>query len=425
MPINIRKGQRKQLRLRLMIDGPAKSGKTTTALRFAYALAPTGRVLVIEAGERGAAEKYYGDEFDGRRWEFDICQLDSYSPEAYTEAVLEAGRQGYEALVIDSLSHEWTGRGGALEIADKGSGPFGGWKTATPLHDAMFEAILESPCHVVATVRSKMDYVLQPNDRGKLEPVKVGVAPIQRDTAPYEFDVILSMDNTHVGTVTGSRCRAIDGASALKPGADFLKPVIVWLETGVQIDPPKPSPRITDQQVERVNELLQELRWTLDRIAKDFPRKYGATELTKLTHEQAASLIKWLEGQAAGQARRAQTAPPTPLPAAEPQASNDSSAAANGRPPHAPTAPGKASHQQLNRLTELRAEVFGLLGIAGHQETKVNWQEVLKKRGVESNRDLTTEAADELIANLVKKAEQLHAQRRPASETEEQAAEKF
>ena len=125
MAITFRTGSRKQLRLRMMIDGPAKAGKTITALRFAYALAPTGRVLVIEAGERGAAEKYYGEEFDGRRWDFDICQLDTYSPEAYTEAVQEAGRQGYEAVVIDSLSHEWVGKGGVLEIAAKGSGPFG------------------------------------------------------------------------------------------------------------------------------------------------------------------------------------------------------------------------------------------------------------------------------------------------------------
>jgi hypothetical protein len=438
MPITIRKGSRKQLHLRMQIDGGAKSGKTLTALRFAYALAPSGRVLVIEAGERGATEMYFGDEFDGRRLEFEICQLDSYSPEAYTEAILEAGRQGYEAIVIDSLSHEWTGKGGALEIADKGSGPFGGWKTATPLHDAMFEAIRASPCHIIATVRSKMDYVLQPNDRGKLEPVKVGMGPIQRDTVSYEFDIILSMDQAHVGTVSGSRCRAIEGASVLKPGADFLKPVVLWLETGVQVEAPRPSPRITDQQVERVAELLGELRWTPDRIARDLPRKFGVTELAKLTHEQAAGLIMWLEGQAAGQARRAQAqaAPATPAASESPLGSNGH-ARAHASPPanqmvtqavseHVPQQPDKATHQQLQRLTELRAEVFGLIGINGHGELMTGkWLEILKKRGVQSARDLPTEAADELIASLTKKAEELHAARRPANETEQAAAEKF
>jgi hypothetical protein len=423
----------------MLIDGLAKAGKTLTALRFANALAPNGRVLVIEAGERGATELYFGDEFDGRRLEFDICQLDSYSPEAYIAAILEAGRQGYEVIVIDSLTPEWTGKGGALEIADKGSGPFGGWKTATPLHDAMFEAIHESPCHIIATVRSKMDFVLQPNDKGKMEPIRVGPTPIQRDTVPYEFDILLSMDQAHVGTVSGSRCREIEGASVLKPGAGFLKPVILWLETGVQVDPPKPSPRVTDQQIERVAELLGELRWTLDRIAKDFPRKYGVTELTKLTHEQAAGLIKWLEAQAAGQAKRAQAQPQAPPPPAAQQPDVQQAAPPTGANGHAteptvrqavsehvPAQPGKATHAQLQRLAELRAEVFGLMGIAGHQDlTKAKWQEILKKRSVESARDLTTEAADELIASLVEKAEQLHALRRPATETEAAAAERF
>jgi hypothetical protein len=415
------------------IDGPAKGGKTTTALRFAYALAREGRVLVIEAGERGAAEKYYGEEFDGRRWDFDICQLDTYSPEAYTEAVQEAGRQGYEAVVIDSLSHEWVGKGGVLEIAAKGSGPFGGWKTATPLHDALFEEILASPCHIIATVRSKMDYVLQPNEKGKMEPIKVGMAPIQRDTVSYEFDILLSMDQAHVGTVTGSRCRAIDGASALKPGADFLKPVILWLETGVQVDPPKPSPRVTDQQIERVAELLGELRWTLDRIAKDLPRKYGTTELTKLTHEQATGLIKWLEGQAAGQARRAQaTALPTaqPIQAAPEQAANGTNGAAPAparlatSPPE--TLPARATLDQLLKLQALRSELFGLLGINGHNDLiKKTWADILAKRSAASAKELTVEQADELIQSLTRKAEHLHAERRPATETEAAAAERF
>jgi hypothetical protein len=331
MPIRIRSGQRKKLRLRLMIDGPAKSGKSFTSLRFAYALAPTGRVLVIEAGERGSTEKYYGEGIDGKKWEFDICQLDDYSPENYTEAIREAGRQGYESAVIDSLSHEWVGKGGALEIANQKTGPFGDWKTATPLHDAMFEEILSSPCHVIATIRSKMDYVLQTNDKGKLEPIKVGMAPIQRDTVPYEFDILLSMDQAHVGTVSGSRCRAIEGASVLKPGADFLKPVILWLETGVKLEAPKPSPRITDPQIDRVAELLGELRWMLDRIAKDFPRKYGVTELTKLTHEQASGLIKWLEAAGGRPGEAGAGAAPGATAACRPAAGCPTSRAADRR----------------------------------------------------------------------------------------------
>lgn len=430
-PPTFRKGQRKQLRLRLMIDGPAKAGKTYTALRFAYALAATGRVCVIEAGELGSTEKYIGEEADGRRWEFDICQLDNYSPESYTEAVLEAGRQGYESVVIDSLSAEWTGKGGALEIANAVRGPFGDWKTATPLHDKMFETILASPCHAIATVRSKMDYVLELNEKGKMEPRKVGMAPIQRDTAPYEFDILLSMDAAHVGTVSGSRCRAIDGVSVLKPGADFLRPVVLWLESGVQVDAPRPSPRITDPQVQRVSELLGEMRWTLDRIERDFPRKYGVTALGKMTHEQAAGLIKWLEAQAAGQQRRTAPAEQPPAQPATQPATNGAARlqpAAVQQAPAQPAATPKATLPQLNALASLRGEVFGLMGIAGHRDVETKaWGDILCKRGVATARDLTPEQADELIAALTAKREQMHAQRRaaepaPGADAEQKAA---
>src|SRR4051794_30409837 len=116
MPVIFRKGARKQLRLRALIDGPAKAGKSFTGLRMAFSLAQSNppRVAVIEAGERGATEKYYGDTVDGHKWDFEITQLDSYSPEAYTEAVLAAGRAGFDVVIIDSLSHEWVGKDGTL-----------------------------------------------------------------------------------------------------------------------------------------------------------------------------------------------------------------------------------------------------------------------------------------------------------------------
>lgn len=452
--ITFRRGQRKQLRARLMIEGSAKAGKSFTALRFAYALAPTARVFVVEAGERNSTEKYFGEEIDGRRWEFDIVQLDSYSPEMYVAALREAERQGAETVIFDSLSAEWTGKGGALEIADRGNGPFGGWKTATPLHDAMFEAIQASPCHVIATVRSKMDYVLQANEKGKLEPVRVGLAPIQRDTAPYEFDVLISLDQAHVATVSGSRCRAIEGLSVLKPGADFLRPYINWLETGVQTDAAKPSPRITDEQVLRVNDLLTELRWNVERVSKDWPRKYGVTELVRLNYEQAQQVIKWLEGQvrrvepaAAQGGHAAQTAPaspppatpatPTPTsPAGSPPAAQGTStttapaggAASSPTSPPAPPptlpplVPGGITGQQITRLGDLRSEVFGLMGILGHQDKeRSTWAAILAKRGVDTARKLTEAQAAELIAALTDKAEAMHATRRHPEETAELA----
>lgn len=312
--LTIRRGERKQLRLRMLIDGPAKAGKSFTALRVAFSLAHSSppRVLVIEAGERGATEKYAGDTVDDLRWDFYIIQLDSYSPETYTQAVLLAGREAYDVCIIDSLSHEWVGRDGAIQIADENAikgNTFAGWKTATPLHDALFETILSSPCHVIATVRSKMDYVLQQNEHGKLEPIKVGLAPIQRDTVPYEFDVLLSMDQLHLGTVSGSRCIAIDGRTFPRPGPDLVKPLREWLETGQKADFSAPSASIGSDQIDKIAALLSELRWKLEKISGDFPKRYGCTELSKFTAEKADRLIDWLESQAKSKRKNANATP--------------------------------------------------------------------------------------------------------------------
>jgi hypothetical protein len=373
----------------MLIDGAAKTGKTVTALRFAFALAGGGPVYVIEAGERGATEKYHNEELDGRRWEFEITQLESFSPENYTEAIREAERQGAAVIVIDSLTPEWIGRGGTLQIADR-NGHFSGWKTATPLHDGMFDAIAGSPCHVIATVRSKMSYVIETDEKGRMVPRKIGLAPIQRDTAPYEFDIILSMDAAHVGTVSGSRCRAIEGATALKPGAEFLGPVIDWLETGEQADPPRPSARIEDSQVGRVAELLGMLRWPLERIARDFPRRYGVTELARLTHEQADSLIKWLEAQHASASRlqvNGRVAPQT-APAA---------AAGTAAPPPLPLDPRAAKFLTLKKY---RDEFFDRQGISDPEQRKSAWTKILAKRGVASATALPDSELDELLSKL-------------------------
>jgi len=237
-----KRATKKKLKLRMAIDGPAGSGKTYTGLRFAFALAgSTGRVAVIDSEHRSAA-KYQGESPDGIKFDFDVCEMDHYAPSTYTQVIREAGRQGYDVLVVDSLSHAWEGVGGALEQVDKKAektgNSFTAWKDVTPMHREMVEAILASPCHVICTMRSKMDYILEEvtNKAGKkvMQPKKVGMAPIQRQGVEYEFDVVADMDIDHTLTISKSRCPAIDGVKAVKPGAPFIQPLTAWLGEGVE-----------------------------------------------------------------------------------------------------------------------------------------------------------------------------------------------
>lgn len=216
--------QRHQSKARIAICGPAGSGKTLTALYIAQGLG--GKIAVIDT-EHGSASKYADDNLA-----FDVLELTSFSPETYIKAVQAAA--GYDVLIIDSLSHAWAGAGGALELVDlaaarsKNPNSFAAWREVTPLHNRMVEAILAAPMHVIVTLRTKTEYLLE-QQGGKSVPRKVGLAPVQRDGIEYEFDVVGEIDLDHRLVVTKTRYQPLDGAVVEKPGADFGKRIAEWL----------------------------------------------------------------------------------------------------------------------------------------------------------------------------------------------------
>ena len=222
---------RSQSKLRMTLDGPAGSGKTFSALRFAHALSNSGRIAAIDT-ERGSMSKYVGEAPDGIKWEFDVMELDTFSPERYTAAVEAAGKAGYAVLIIDSLSHAWEGVGGALDIKQRAGEAWSAWRHVTPIHNRMVDAILQSPMHVITTMRSRMEYVQETNHNGKIIIRKVGLSPIQRPGMEYEFDLVCDLDWAHILTVTKSRCPAVADKIVEKPGPEFMVPVLEWLGSG-------------------------------------------------------------------------------------------------------------------------------------------------------------------------------------------------
>jgi hypothetical protein len=227
------KATRQQSRLRMTIDGPAGSGKTYTALRFAHTLG--GRIAVIDT-ERGSASKYVGDSPDGTPWDFDVMNLTTFSPEKYTEAILMAAKAQYSVLVIDSLSHAWEGVGGALEIKQRAGESWSAWRHVTPIHNRMVDAMLQAPMHVITTMRSRMEYVQEVDQTtGRTVIRKVGLSPIQRPGFEYEFDIVADMDWSHILTVSKSRCSAVADRVTERPGPEFMRPVIEWLESGAAV----------------------------------------------------------------------------------------------------------------------------------------------------------------------------------------------
>lgn len=237
--MEFKKATKTQSRLRLSIAGPAGSGKTYTALRLASLLG--ARVAVIDT-ERGSASKY-ADVFG-----FDVIELDGdYHPNHYIQAMRAAEKGGYDVLVIDSTTHEWNGKNGILELHEaavarqKTKNSYTAWAEVTPIHNQFIDAILQSRCHIIATVRSKTEYVQEKNDRGYTEIRKVGMASIQRDGMDYEYDITLDMDVAHNGVIGKTRCAALDGKCFPFPGEDLAEILKAWLSDGAPVVE-KPAP---------------------------------------------------------------------------------------------------------------------------------------------------------------------------------------
>lgn len=217
-------------KLRLAIAGPSGGGKTYTALAIASHL---GKRIALVDTEHGSASKY-ADMFT-----FDVLELrPPFHPDRFGEAIRAAAAAGYDVLILDSLTHAWNGEGGLLDLVDeiarrmKTSNTFAAWKDATPIQNRLIEAIVGAELHVIATMRSKQDYVLESverNGRTVQQPKKVGMAPVQRDSMEYEFDVFLDMDVDNNAIVQKTRCPQLAGRVFAKPGADVAGILRDWL----------------------------------------------------------------------------------------------------------------------------------------------------------------------------------------------------
>ena len=215
-------------RLRLALIGPAGSGKTYTALAVASELGD--RVAVLDT-EHGSASKY------ADLWSFDAVNLDPpYEPERYVALIDDAASAGYDVLIIDSLSHAWTGSGGVLEIVDDvaaksrgGGGNFAAWREATPRHRSLIEAIVAAPIHIIATMRSKVRYAMDKDEHGKTAVVALGVEAVQREGTEYEFDVVGMFSQDVTLNVIKSRCPALAGRQFPQPGVEFVDVLREWL----------------------------------------------------------------------------------------------------------------------------------------------------------------------------------------------------
>lgn len=206
------KVQRKKSRLRMALVGVSGAGKTLGALYIAAGMSggDWSKVALIDT-EHGRAQ-FYADRSDLQVGEFLYSELTPpYSPTRYIEAAKEGaaavGEDG--VLIIDSMSHAWNAEGGVLDIKEQiarsgkaGMNDYTAWKEAGKEQGSLVNEIFTLPCHVIVTMRVKTEYALEVNERGKQQPVKLGLTPIQRADMEYEFDTVLSINREHIATAS-------------------------------------------------------------------------------------------------------------------------------------------------------------------------------------------------------------------------------
>ena len=248
-----RTAERRKAHLRLGLSGPSGSGKTASALLIAYGLVGDWSKIGLIDTENGSGELYAGATIGGIKFgSYQVLTLTApYQPAKYVEAIKAAEQAGLEVVIADSLSHAWAGEGGLLDqhgkIADRGGNSFAAWRQVTPMHNQLVEAMLQSGIHVIATLRSKTEYVVQSDDKGKSVPKKVGLAPVQRDGMEYEFTVFLDLDQNHVAFASKDRTNLLDG-KYFTPSAETGKALRIWLEQGAAapapVEPAAPAPAL-------------------------------------------------------------------------------------------------------------------------------------------------------------------------------------
>lgn len=292
----IHRATKRRAKLRLGMSGPAGSGKTYSALLIASGLG--GRVGMIDT-EHGSGDLYADLLPEG----YDVLRLaPPFTPGRYIEAIRAMEQAGVTTIIIDSLTHAWSGEGGSLDrqgkIADRSGNSWQAWRQVTPEHNALVEALLQSRCHIIATMRAKTEYVQEKDERtGKQTVRKIGLAPIMRDGIDYEFTIFMELDVQHNAYVGKDRTRLFDG-QIIRPDTEVGRRLLTWLQAGEE-EPAAAPPALSEQQKkELANSIssahdLDELYHVFAaayRTANAVPDTAALAELTRVKDERKAAL---------------------------------------------------------------------------------------------------------------------------------------
>jgi len=230
--MKLQQAQRSQVKLRIGLSGPSGYGKTYSALLLAFGITNDWSKIAVIDTENNSASLY------SHLGEYNVLSLgEPFAPHRYIEAIKTCENADMEVIIIDSISHEWSGKGGCLEMHDKLGGRFQDWARVTPYHNSFIDAILHTNCHMITSVRRKVDYSLDKDMNGKTKVMKLGTKEITREGFEYELTVNFELINDHhLAKASKDRTGLFMDKPEFVINQSTGKKLQLWCKEGVSLD---------------------------------------------------------------------------------------------------------------------------------------------------------------------------------------------
>lgn len=241
----LKRAVRSKMKVPVLLMGASGSGKTVSALLIAKGIVwemfpdlsddeKWGKIAVIDT-EHSRSTLYAGmtinEQEIGSFLHYDLTA--PYTTERYSTAFNECKMAGCEVVIIDSITHAWSGEGGVLDKVNMLGGKFNDWSKVKPDEQKLLQLFLDSEVHVIATVRSKQGYEVTKTDDGKIEIEKIGLKSDQKDSLEYEFAITFQLYQSHLAEAMKDNSNIFEGRFLITENTG--KKIYEWAEEGIDV----------------------------------------------------------------------------------------------------------------------------------------------------------------------------------------------
>lgn len=260
--MQLKKSQRQNQKIKMAIQGASGFGKTFSALQLAYGITNDWSKIAVIDSENGSSNLY------SHLGQYKVLELENpHTPENYVQAIEICEKsEEVEVIILDSISHCWEY---LLDYhANLSGNSFQNWSKVTPRLKLFIDKILSSKCHVIATMRTKSEYVVNLKD-GKHVPEKLGMKQNFRDGIEFEFTVVLDLDLKNHASASKDRTQLFFGKPPFKITPDTGKLIKEWCESGVTIEEIQREIQAA-KNVDELNEIYKRYSYLYTHLQADF-----------------------------------------------------------------------------------------------------------------------------------------------------------